>query len=163
MRKVPLISAAGRRRCRHPRNSPRVAKIARNEKVARPWERINGSMGLRACRPGKPARECCPAEAGRNSPAKCSGSNIQIAARRPAGFGLQYCSVRNLPKFARQGRWATCFYAIFYLRLSVLGSGWISTRNSSGNSCLNLISRSVETSCTLESGRSSDMVQWPET
>ena len=49
---------------------------------------------------------------------------------------------------------------IVYLRLSVCGSGWISTLNSSGAACLKRISSSVETSCTRDSGRSSDMVQW---
>lgn len=47
-----------------------------------------------------------------------------------------------------------------YLRLSVIGSGWISTLNSSGAACLKRISSSVERSCTRASERSSAMVQW---
>src|SRR3984885_15704522 len=50
-----------------------------------------------------------------------------------------------------------------YLRLSVWGSGWIRTRNSSGASCLKWISSSVEISWTRESGSSSEKVQWQET
>ena len=51
----------------------------------------------------------------------------------------------------------------FYLRLSVMGSGWISTRNSSGASSLKRISSSVDMSCTRDKARSSDRVQWHET
>ena len=50
-----------------------------------------------------------------------------------------------------------------YLRLSVWGSGWIRTRKSSGAFCLNWISSSVDSSCTRESGSSSENVQWQET
>ena len=46
-----------------------------------------------------------------------------------------------------------------YLRLSVAGSGWMSTRNNSGASCFNRISSSVWTSCTRESGSVSGSVQ----
>src|SRR5579859_5214978 len=49
-----------------------------------------------------------------------------------------------------------------HLLLSVCGSGWISTLKSCGASCLKRISRAVANSCTLESGRSSDMVAWQE-
>src|SRR5260370_844895 len=54
-------------------------------------------------------------------------------------------------------------HVLSYLRLSVLGSGWIKTRNNSGASCLNRISSAVERSCTRESGNSSGKVQWQET
>jgi len=46
-----------------------------------------------------------------------------------------------------------------YLRLSVAGSGWMSTRNNSGASCFKRISSSVWTSCTRDSGSVSGSVQ----
>src|SRR5271165_4824194 len=50
-----------------------------------------------------------------------------------------------------------------HLRLSVLGSGWMRTRNNSGAACLKRISSAVERSCTRASGKSSGKVQWQET
>src|SRR6266496_2738669 len=55
-----------------------------------------------------------------------------------------------------------CNHRADYLRLSVLGSGCIRTRNSSGASCLKRISSSVWMSCTRASESSSDSVQWQE-
>ncbi len=126
-------------------------------------QRIDRAQRLQ---PGKPSGESGSAQAGRDSPAERGAGDVEIAADRFADFCAQVCL--GTAKICRASLgWAdadTCPYVAFvYLRLSVLGSGWISTRNSSGNSCLKRISRSVEISCTLESGRSSAMVQWAET
>src|SRR5246127_539611 len=117
--------------------------------------------------PGKTAGEGRAPERGRDTPEERSGGDVEVAAdgfadlyrqvcRLQQKTAVQLCSARRVGHPPLRGRG-------HYLRLSVLGSGWIRTRNSFGNSCLKRISSSVEISCTLDSGRASAMVQWAET
>ena len=123
-----------------------------------------GIDGIDLMEAGKAAGEGGAAEGGGDAPEERGGGDVEIAAD---GLAVWFAQGGRLQQNAAElslGRAdeGGCPHAV-YLRLSVLGSGWIRTRNSSGNSCLKRISSSVEMSCTLESGRSSAMVQWAET
>jgi hypothetical protein len=86
---------------------------------------------------------------------------IQRPRVRSRPFLLSYHSRLLLLPQRTQKEWATLHH--IYRRLSVCGSGWIRTRNSSGASCLKWISSSVEISCTRDKGSSSEKVQWQDT
>ena len=125
-----------------------------------------GIDGVDLVEAGQAAGEGGAAEGGGDAPEERGGGDVQVAADGLAGWVrnvgrlqqklAELCSAGQVGHLPLRG-WCD------YLRLSVLGSGWIRTRNSSGNSCLKRISSSVEMSCTLDSGRSSAMVQWAET
>src|ERR1700680_1042874 len=117
--------------------------------------------------PGKTAGEGRAPERGGDTPEERSSGDVEVAADGFAGLCRQVCRVQQKTAAelcsAGRGGHPPLRGLCHYLRLSVLGSGWIRTRNSFGNSCLKRISSSVEISCTLDRGRSSAMVQWAET